>query len=233
MRRCNFGAIYELFAHCCKSTKSLSKKPMKSVYLFVLVATNFLFTAKLVYAQTVVLLPKNAELPAFIDENGDTIPVVFMDPINVISKRQFKNKRDEERFTRLYYNVLKVYPIAKAAGLELRKLEAKLDTIPERKHKAETKKLEDDLTRRYKPILLQLTISQGKILIKLIDRETDKTSYDLIKEFRGGFSAFMWQSLAGLFGSNLKTGYDAQEDRDIEVILNMIEARERGGLPAQ
>lgn len=206
---------------------------MKSVYLFVLVVTNLLFTAKVVYAQTVVLLPKNAELPAYIDENGDTIPVVFMDPINVISKRQFKSKRDEERFTRLYYNVLKVYPIAKAAGVELRKLEAKLDTIPERKHKAETKKLEDDLKKRYKPILLQLTISQGKILIKLIDRETDKTSYDLIKEFRGGFSAFMWQSLAGLFGSNLKTGYDAQEDRDIEVILNMIEARERAGLPAQ
>lgn len=206
---------------------------MKSVYLFVLVATNLLFTAKVVYAQTVVLLPKNAELPAYIDENGDTIPVVFMDPINVISKRQFKSKRDEERFTRLYYNVLKVYPIAKAAGVELRKLEARLDTIPERKHKAETKKLEDDLKKRYKPILLQLTISQGKILIKLIDRETDKTSYDLIKEFRGSFSAFMWQSLAGLFGSSLKTGYDAQEDRDIEVILNMIEARERAGLPAQ
>ncbi len=186
-----------------------------------------------VEAQTVVIMPKNAELPAFIDENGDTIPVVFMDPINVISKRQFKNKRDEYRFGRLYYNVLKVYPIAKAAGIELRKLEKKLDTIPERRHKAETKKLEDDLKKRYKPILLQLTISQGKILIKLIDRETDKTSYDLIKEFRGGFSAFMWQSLASLFGSNLKTGYDAQEDRDIEVILNMIEARERAGLPLQ
>jgi len=186
-----------------------------------------------VEAQTVVIMPKNAELPAFIDENGDTIPVVFMDPINVISKRQFKNKRDEYRFGRLYYNVLKVYPIAKAAGIELRKLEKKLDTIPERRHKAETKKLEDDLKKRYKPILLQLTISQGKILIKLIDRETDKTSYNLIKEFRGGFSAFMWQSLASLFGSNLKTGYDAQEDRDIEVILNMIEARERAGLPLQ
>lgn len=204
---------------------------MKSVTPLVLLLLLLLGGA--VQAQTVVRLQKNAELPAYIDENGDTIPVVFMDPVNVISKRQFKSKRDEERFGRLYYNVLKVYPIAKAAGVELRKLEARLDTLPERKHKAETKKLEEDLKKRYKPVLLQLTISQGKILIKLIDRETDKTSYDLIKEFRGGFSAFMWQSLAGLFGSNLKTGYDAQEDRDIEVILNMIEARERAGLPLQ
>ncbi len=203
------------------------KSKMPFVFLFMLLISRE------VQAQTVVRLPKNAELPAYIDEKGDTIPVVFMDPVNVISKRQFKNKRDEDRFGRLYYNVLKVYPIAKAAGVELRKLEARLDTIPERKHKAETKRLEEDLKKRYKPVLLQLTITQGKILIKLIDRETDKTSYDLIKEFRGGFSAFMWQSLAGLFGSNLKTGYDAQEDRDIEVILNMIEAREKAGLPLQ
>jgi hypothetical protein len=65
--------------------------------------------------------------------------------------------------------------------------------------------------------------SQGKILIKLIDRETSRTGYEVIKEFRGGFQAFMWQSLAGLFGTNLKTGYDDQEDRDIELILQDIE----------
>lgn len=173
------------------------------------------------------------ELPAYIDENGDTIPVVFMNPISVISKRTFKNKRDEERFNRLYYNVIRVYPLAKVAGRELRLLEARLDSLPERKHKAESKRVEEDLKKRYKAELLKLTVSQGKILIKLIDRETSRTSYELIKDFRGGFSAFMWQSLAGLFGTNLKTGYDAQEDRDIEVIMNMLEARERAGLPIQ
>ncbi len=186
------------------------------------------------HAQVVVEMKRNPmELPAYIDENGDTIPVVFMNPISVISKRTFKNKRDEERFNRLYYNVIRVYPLAKVAGRELRLLEARLDSLPERKHKAESKRVEEDLKKRYKAELLKLTVSQGKILIKLIDRETSRTSYELIKDFRGGFSAFMWQSLAGLFGTNLKTGYDAQEDRDIEVIMNMLEARERAGLPIQ
>lgn len=194
----------------------------------------FLGCQSVAHAQVVVEIKRNPmELPAYIDENGDTIPVVFMNPISVISKRTFKNKRDEERFNRLYYNVIRVYPLAKVAGRELRLLEARLDSLPERKHKAESKRVEEDLKKRYKAELLKLTVSQGKILIKLIDRETSRTSYELIKDFRGGFSAFMWQSLAGLFGTNLKTGYDAQEDRDIEVIMNMLEARERAGLPIQ
>ncbi len=205
---------------------------MKSaVILFV--ALIILLSGSSLSAQTIAVdAPKGSmELPAYIDENGDTVAVVFLNPVNIISKRQFRNKRDEERFNRLYYNVLKAYPLAKVAGSELRKLEAKLDTLPEYKHKAASKQVEEALKKRYKAELMQLTVSQGKILIKLIDRETDKTSYELIKEFRGGFSAFMWQSLAGLFGTNLKSGYDAQEDRDIEVILNMIEARERAGVP--
>ena len=174
-------------------------------------------------AQTVTLQPKAGELPAFIDENGDTIPYIYLPSITIVSKRTFKGKRDEQRFNRLYANVLKVYPIAKAAGNRLRQLEGELAQMPERKHKAHIKKTEDDLKKEYKQQLLNLTITQGKILIKLIDRETSRTSYDLIKDFRGNFQAFMWQSLAGLFGTNLKTGYDLQEDRDIEFILQQIE----------
>lgn len=205
--------------------------PMKLLYVLIV----FLGIGKTAWAQEVKMaLPSpGKELPAYVDENGDTVAVVFMHPVDVISKRVFKNKRDEERYNRLYYNVLKAYPLAKAAGRELRILEAKLDTLPEHKHKAEAKKTEEALKKRYKSDLLKLTITQGKILIKLIDRETSKTGFDLIKEFRGGFSAFMWQSLAGLFGSSLKTGYDPQEDRDIEAIMNMLEAREAAGLPLQ
>lgn len=204
---------------------------MKLLVVFIVL----LGMGKNVFAQEhkMTLPPTGRELPAYVDENGDTIPVVFMHPIQVMSKRVFKNKRDAQRYERLYYNVLKAYPLAKAAGRELRILEAKLDTLPEHKHKAEAKKTEEALKKRYKADLLKLTITQGKILIKLIDRETSKTGFDLIKEFRGGFSAFMWQSLAGLFGSSLKTGYDPQEDRDIEAIMNMLEAREAAGLPLQ
>jgi hypothetical protein len=193
-------------------------KLLKSVILLLLLSSCLP-----VAAQTVRLTPKAGEVPAYIDEKGDTIPHVYLPAITIPGKRKFKNPRDERRYNRLYYNVLKVYPLAKAAGQRLEQLEAELAEMPEKKHKAHIKATEDDLKRQYKKDLLNLTISQGKILIKLIDRETSHTSYDLIKDFRGGFQAFMWQSLAGLFGTNLKTGYDELEDRDIEIILQIIE----------
>lgn len=182
-----------------------------------------ILTAHRIQAQVVVLQPTKGELPAYIDANGDTIPVVFLPAITIASKRVFKSKRDEKRYNKLYYNVLKAYPLAKAAGKRLQELEAELPNIPEQKRQKHIKSVEEELKKKYKQDLLNLTVSQGKILIKLIDRETSRTSYEVIKEFRGGFQAFMWQSLAGLFGTNLKTGYDDQQDRDIELILQEIE----------
>lgn len=175
------------------------------------------------HGQVVVLQPTKGEFPAYVDENGDTIPVVYLPSITISSKRVFKSKRDEKRYNRLYYNVLKAYPLAKVAGSRLQQLEAELPSIPEHKRQKHIKGVEEELKKKYKQDLLNLTVSQGKILIKLIDRETSRTGYEVIKEFRGGFQAFMWQSLAGLFGTNLKTGYDDQEDRDIELILQEIE----------
>jgi hypothetical protein len=202
----------------CKISKGKRMNLIKSV-LIVFCVLELFPTA----AQTVTLQPRPGEMPAYIDERGDTIPLVFLPSVTIVSKRAFKNKRDERRFTRLYYNVLKAYPLAKVAGQRLEQLEAELATMPEKKHKAHAKATEEQLKKEYKQELLNMTITQGKILIKLIDRETSRTGYDLIKEFRGSFSAFMWQSLAGLFGANLKTVYDDQEDRDIEFILQQIE----------
>ncbi|MFM7913682.1 MAG: DUF4294 domain-containing protein [Bacteroidota bacterium] len=72
----------------------------------------------------------------------------------------------------------------------------------------------------------QTTVTQGRILIKLLDRETARTSYSIVREFRGSFQAFMWQGLALMFGSNLKSTYELQEDRDIELILMMVEGKQ-------
>lgn len=182
-----------------------------------------MLVAQRIHAQVLVIQPIKGEFPAYIDANGDTIAVVFLPSITISSKRVFKTKRDQKRYNKLYYNVLKAYPLAKVAGMRLQELEAALPSIPEHKRQKHIKGVEEDLKKKYKQDLLNLTISQGKILIKLIDRETSRTGYDVIKEFRGGFQAFMWQSLAGLFGTNLKTGYDDQEDRDIELILQDIE----------
>jgi hypothetical protein len=182
-----------------------------------------MLVAQRIHAQVLVIQPTKGEFPAYIDANGDTIAVVFLPSITISSKRVFKTKRDQNRYNNLYYNVLKAYPLAKVAGKRLQELEAALPSIPEHKRQKHIKGVEEDLKKKYKQDLLNLTVSQGKILIKLIDRETSRTGYEVIKEFRGGFQAFMWQSLAGLFGTNLKTGYDDQEDRDIELILQDIE----------
>ena len=165
------------------------------------------------------------ELPAYIDSNGDTVPVAFLPHVDVRDKRVFRSAADKKRFDRLYWNVMKVYPLAKAAGKQLNELELELQSIPEIQHRAHCKKLEASLKKQYKKQLMDLTVTQGRLLIKLVDRETARTSYSIVREFRGSFQAFMWQSLALLFGSSLKSTYELQEDRDIELILMIIEGQ--------
>jgi hypothetical protein len=122
--------------------------------------------------------------------------------------------------------VVKVYPYAKVAGQMLEYFDDTLQTFrSENKRKAYLKKVEEELKEEFGGELKKLTIKQGIILVKLIDRETGSTSYDLIKQLRGSFSAFIWQSLARLFGSNLKLEYDPYgEDALIEEIVVQIEA---------
>ncbi len=167
--------------------------------------------------------PVPMELPAYIDESGDTIPVAYLPHVEVRDRRIFRSAAERKRFDRLYWNVVKVYPLAKAAGRQLNELEEELKTMAESKHRAHCRRLEASLKKQYKKQLTDLTVTQGRILIKLVDRETARTSYSIVREFRGSFQAFMWQGLALMFGSNLKSTYELQEDRDIELILMMLE----------
>jgi hypothetical protein len=107
-------------------------------------------------------------------------------------------------------------------------LEAELAQIPNKREREQhVKAVEKELIKTYTPILKRMSISQGRILIKLIDRQTGSTSYALLKEFRGSISAAFWQTIARIFGSNLKDHYDAEgEDRIIEMIIKMYEAGE-------
>ncbi|NBU71900.1 MAG: DUF4294 domain-containing protein [Bacteroidetes bacterium] len=201
--------------------KNSNRPALNCLLNFCFAAVIFCWTAPCLAQPRAVMV---WELPAYIDENGDTIPVVFLPSITIRSKRFFKSARDEKRFNKLYQNVRRVYPLAKEAGRRLTALEERLLTIPEAKHRAYTKALEDSLKKEYKKELMALTVTQGRILIKLVDRETSRSTYSIVKEFRGSFEAFMWQSLASLFGSNLKSTYDSEEDRDIEIIIKDIEA---------
>lgn len=194
---------------------------------------KFLITAFLVFlacnvkAQDTIQLHKDGSpyvLYGVITE-GDTILLSSIDEVYIFPLRKFNSARDLRRYRRLIRNVKKAYPYAKLAKAKLDEIEANLAKLKtERTRKDYVKQVEKEIRYEYEDELKKLTITQGRILIKLIDRETGNTSYQLLKELRGSFSAFFWQALARLFGSNLKTEFDAQgEDKLINEIVILIE----------
>jgi len=168
--------------------------------------------------QNLIVLPV-----AVVD--GDTIPYVRLSESEVFGYKIFKSSREERQYDRLVRNVRIVYPYAKLAGEMLKDYEQILiNTASEKERKKIMKDLEDELNREYGDELKKLTVTQGKILIKLIDRQTGESSFDLVKDLRGSFRAFFYQSFARIFGLNLKVKYDPEgEDKSIETIVRMIE----------
>lgn len=158
--------------------------------------------------------------------NGDTLTILEVRPVVIFPPVVHKNKREAVRYDRLVYNVKKVYPYAKLAGQKLREYERIIDTIPtEKARKQYLKKAQKELEDQFGAEIRDLTFSQGKILIKLVYRETGNSTYEIVKELRGGFTAFIFQTLATIFGYNLKSDYDpAGTDHAIEQIVLMIEA---------
>lgn len=156
---------------------------------------------------------------------GETIPYIALAPIACYGNRIFKNRREAVKWDRLKYNVKKVYPYAILAAAKLKEYDRVLSTIPnENDRKRYMKVAEDQLKAQFGAELKNLTITQGRILLKLVDRETGKTTYTIVKEMRGSFSAFMWQSLSLLFNSSLKDEYDPKgEDKAIEQAITLIE----------
>ncbi|MBL4734565.1 MAG: DUF4294 domain-containing protein [Flavobacteriales bacterium] len=158
-----------------------------------------------------------------VDE--DTILMDNLPQIIIKDKRIFKSKRQAVRYNRLVRNVKRVYPYSKLAASLLHKYsDTLLATEDKRQRRKLMKKAEKELWDKYGDELKKMTMSQGLILIKLIDRETGSTSFDLVQELRGNFTAFIFQGLARLFHLNLKSQYnDAGEDQRIEDIVLLIE----------
>ena len=157
---------------------------------------------------------------------GDSIQFMEMNNVYVYPQLTFKNKRQAQNYMRLVTNVKKVLPIAKEARMMLIETTEYLETLPNDKAKAEhMKRVEQDIFKTYKPKMKKLTYSQGKLLIKLIDRECHSSSYDMIKAFMGPLRAGFWQVFAWGFGASLKKEYDAQGvDRLTERVVLMVES---------
>jgi hypothetical protein len=158
--------------------------------------------------------------------NGDTVAVVDIETVAVVAEFQFRTRRHREMWTRTKYNVKKVYPYAILAAAKLKEYDLALEKIEDEKaRKTFIGKCEEDLRGEFEDEISALTISQGKILMKLIDRESGRTTYDVVKQMRGAFQAAMWQTVARIFGHNMKAEYDANvEDIMIERAVKLVES---------
>ena len=191
---------------------------MKRSFILILVGLTFAFASQ---AQELFYTHRDS----FVVVDGDTLPHFNLSTKTVYPERKFKNRFDEQQYWRMVMRVKKVLPYAKEAAILMQKYQTEVSPDARGKdRRAYIRKAEDELMKKYEATFRKMSINDGKVLIKLIDRETQSVSYDLIHELKGGISAVFWQGVARIFGNSLKTEYDPLgEDRQIEQIVRYIE----------
>jgi hypothetical protein len=161
-----------------------------------------------------------------VDRNGVKLPEIQIREVTIQARPQRARRSEYRQYEKLVSNIKKVYPYALIVRSKLTDVNEELKSIPnDRDRKKYLRDVEKEVFSQYQDDIENMTISQGRLLIKLIDRETQNTSYALIKDYRGKFSAVFWQGIARIFGTNLKDEYDPYgEDALIEAIINEIDA---------
>ena len=156
----------------------------------------------------------------------DSIPLICLPNMYVFPQMTFQNEEEEIKYRRLVRDVKKILPYSKLIYETLLETYEFLETIPSAKEKEKhLKRMENDLFAEYKPVLKNFTFAQGRLFIKLIDRECNQSSYALIKTFLGKNKAAFWQGIGLVFNMDLKTEYDPKgKDRVIEEVVQMVEA---------
>lgn len=189
---------------------------MKRLLIIILIV----FGANKIIAQN----PTYYILPAVIS-GKDTLPCVTLRNYIIIGHRPGTSKKDLDRYNKLVRNIIKVYPYAKMAAQKLKEYDDLLAKIPDTKEQKRLMKIaEKDIRKDFQKEIEDLTFSQGIILLKLVDRETSKTTYQIVDELRGSLRAFFYQAIAKLFKYDLKDKYDPKgRDKEIEKIVLQIE----------
>ena len=168
-----------------------------------------------------LLLGKNDTIKTYLTvDSGKMMPWIVIPDIRITDTRIFKSQQDLDNYRRLRYNVLKVLPYARFAAQRYKQLQRDLALTGDKsKQKELINSCETQIKEIFNKEIKDMTISQGEVLIKLIDRETGNTSYAMVKDLKGGFKAFLLQSAARIFRHDLKETYDPDEQKDIEAIL--------------
>ena len=162
---------------------------------------------------------------------GDTVMMLVFNPIIVFPPERFKNKKEEQFYWKTVRDVKKTLPYAKLICSTLLETYEYLETFPTKKEKEEyLKQFEKEIFRQYKPVMKKMTRSQGKMLCKLINRETNQTSYSIVKAFLGSFRAGFWQTFGRFFGVNMKNPYRPEQDKTDAMIERICVRIEQGSL---
>ncbi len=162
---------------------------------------------------------------------GDTMTLFFLRPLTVFPKMVFKNKKEEEFYKRTVYNVRQTLPYAKMIRETLIETYEYIETFETKKEReAYLKRMEKALFEQYKPVLKRLSKNQAKLLVKLIQRETNQSSYEIVRAFLGSFRAVFWQGFGKLFGVSLKGKFDPEHNRQDEIINRVATLIEQGSL---
>ena len=157
--------------------------------------------------------------------NGDTIPHITFPTLHKYPPRPYKSKRAKQRYDRLVHNVKRVYPLARMVRQTILETYELLQLLPESEREAHLKRVEKGLMEQYGKQFRKLSRTQGRLLVKLVDRECNNTGYALTKAFLGHTRANVYQGIALLFGNSLNKHYDPEgEDREVERIVLLIES---------
>ena len=197
---------------------------MRRLFLLILF---YLLLLPALFAQPPLRTESGYKVP-YIIEGYDTVPVVNLPQVNIEDYASPDYLKDLHAYYRLRFNVIKVYPYARLAAVKLHEMNSAMDTMKsDREKRRYRKKVEDQVRKDFEEQIKKLSINQGNVLIKLLDRETGHSSYELIKDLKGSLNAFFAQGMAKVFGHDLKDRYDpAGKDKAIESIVLQIERGE-------
>lgn len=162
--------------------------------------------------------------------DGDTVPLYFLHEVTVYSSGMLLTPKEIKKNSKLIRNVRLMLPYAREAKHRLDILEEEIAGMSKKQRKAALKKAEKEIEAEYKKDLKKRTYSQGLVLIKLIDRETNRTAYSLVGDLRGSFRAGLYQAFARLFGFNLKSKFDPEHDKKDNMIDRIVRSIDRGQL---
>jgi hypothetical protein len=174
---------------------------------------------------------KNVELKEEVEGNDTLLIASTLKPVDVISKRKFNSWEEEAAFIKLRRHVTTVYPYAKMAGAIYQQINGDLNKMDKkRKQNKYLKVKEEELKAQFEEKLKNLSVNQGRVLIKLINRETGNNCYELIKDLKSPTAAFFWNIWAKKYDYNLKEPYIAEENKDLEMIVKILETQEEDSL---